>query len=364
MGQGRGPMEALVSTALSPDFWTGKRILLTGHTGFKGAWCAEVLLRLGAKVTGLALAPEDDSLFVSLGLAYRMDHRVGDIRDKDAVEAVVRDVTPDIVLHMAAQSLVIRGYESPVETWATNVQGTVHLVEVLRASPPQATVIVTTDKVYENQEWPYPYRETDRLGGHDPYAASKAACELACASYRLSFPEIFAGRLATARAGNVIGGGDWAKNRIVPDLARAWSRGEALQLRNPHAVRPWQHVLDPVVGYLLLAQHLAMGASPAIEALNFGPKGDGQRSVVDLVALAGTHWSGGIWHADGPVDGPKEATLLALAIDQARGQLGWSPNWDFDRAVKETVEWYRDVAQGADSVARTSAQIDAFLETL
>lgn len=239
------------------SFWSGKRVLVTGHTGFKGSWLCELLLARGSQVHGLALEPTEPALFNQLALETRLDHHVADIRDPAAVAERVRAVRPQVVLHLAAQPLVRRSYREPVGTWATNVMGTAHVLEAIRElGTPCVVVVVTTDKVYDNREWEHPYRETDMLGGHDPYSASKAGTELVSASYRKSFFSGTGVRLATARAGNVIGGGDWAEDRILPDLARAFEAERALEVRNTHAVRPWQHVLDPLSGYLCLAEAL------------------------------------------------------------------------------------------------------------
>jgi CDP-glucose 4,6-dehydratase len=343
-------------------FWRGRRVLVTGHTGFKGSWLCEMLLARGAEVVGLALAPDTrPALFDQLGLAARMDHALGDIRDAAPVAARVAATRPEVVLHLAAQPLVRRSYREPLETWATNVMGTAHVLEAVRAlDAPCAVVVVTTDKVYDNREWEHPYRETDPLGGHDPYSASKAGTELVAQSWRRSFLAGSGVRLATARAGNVIGGGDWAQDRILPDLARAFAAGRPLALRNAHAVRPWQHVLDPLAGYLDLARRLAApGGDSLPEAFNFGPEPADQRSVGQLVAAARAHWPGEWQDASDPA-APHEAGRLALSIERARSVLGWQPRWDFARAVAETVDWYREAAAGADPATLTRAQIAAF----
>ncbi|MBU9698228.1 CDP-glucose 4,6-dehydratase [Rhodobacteraceae bacterium HSP-20] len=345
-------------------FWSGKRVLVTGHTGFKGSWLSEMLLSRGAQVAGLALPPDTrPALFDQLDLAARMDHLAGDIRDPVLVAARLREVQPEVVLHLAAQPLVRRSYRDPLETWSTNVMGTAHVLEAVRAlDTPCAVVVVTTDKVYENREWEHPYRETDPLGGHDPYSASKAGTELVAASWRKAFFTAGPVRLATARAGNVIGGGDWSEDRILPDLARAFAAGRALPVRNRHAVRPWQHVLDPLAGYLLLAERLSGPDAARFEdGFNFGPEPADQRSVGDLVQEARRHWAGEWSDATDPA-APHEAGRLALSIERARLMLGWQPRWDFARAVAETVGWYRDVATGADPAARVRDQIAGFGE--
>lgn len=340
--------------------WRGRRVLVTGHTGFKGSWLCEMLLARGAEVAGLALPPEvSPALFDQLGLARRLDHAIIDIRDRDALAARVQDCAPEVVFHLAAQPLVRRSYREPVETWATNVMGTAHLLDALHgAGRPVAVVVVTTDKVYENREWLHAYRETDRLGGHDPYSASKAGTELVAQSWRRSFGgEVL--RIATVRAGNVIGGGDWSEDRILPDLARALAAGRPLAVRNPFSTRPWQHVLDPLSGYVALAERLASGPDPRwCDAFNFGPEAADLRPVRDLVEEALKHWPGQ-W-----VDGSDPAALheagrLALTIDKTRAELGWAPRWGFARSVAETIRWYRRVAEGADPGHLTREQIAA-----
>lgn len=343
-------------------FWRGKRVLVTGHTGFKGSWLSEVLISLGADVSGLSLAPATTpALFYQLGLSSRMEDVIGDIRDVAVVRNAVRLAAPDIVFHLAAQPLVRQSYREPLETWATNVMGTAHVLEAVRAlQAPCSVVVVTTDKVYENREWDYPYREADRLGGHDPYSASKAGTELVAASWRSAFLSGSAIRLATARAGNVIGGGDWSEDRILPDLARAVGKGQALQMRNRYAVRPWQHVLDPLHGYLMLAEALAgLDATKFETGFNFGPEPNDQRSVGELVDAALRHWPGDWQDATDP-NAPHEAGRLSLSIERARNLLGWAPRWNFEAAVAATVTWYRDVSAGADPGALVRQQISDF----
>ena len=289
---------------LNSSFWAGKRVLLTGHTGFKGSWLSLWLLKLGAEVWGYALAPVGQhSLYVDLGLAQsQLYHNLGDLRDLEALQEVVQQARPEVVFHLAAQPLVRRSYRDPLGTWATNVQGSLNLLAALSTlHHPCSVLMVTTDKVYANREWDYGYREDDRLGGQDPYSASKAAAELAIASWRDSFcglgthqtPHL---KIATARAGNVIGGGDWAEERIVPDVMRALAAGQPISVRSPEATRPWQHVLEPLGGYLLLAERLAAAvsgsANPYATAFNFGPALEANRSVRELVAAALVHWPG------------------------------------------------------------------------
>ncbi len=344
------------------SFWNGKRVLVTGHTGFKGSWLCEVLLARGSEVSGLALEPDTEpALFRQLGLQRRLDHCIADVREAAVVARRIHAVRPQVVLHLAAQPLVRRSYREPVETWATNVMGTAHVLEAVRALPePCIVVVVTTDKVYENREWEQLYRETDRLGGHDPYSASKAAAELVAASYRRSFLATAGVRLATARAGNVIGGGDWAEDRIVPDLARAFGDGRPLRVRNARAVRPWQHVLDPLAGYLRLAEALGGAEGGELqESYNFGPEPADQRSVAQLVEAARQHWNGD-WQDGTDSRAPHEAGRLALSIERSRAALDWQPRWNFTRAVAETIQWYRAVSEGADALEITRAQIAAY----
>jgi CDP-glucose 4,6-dehydratase len=344
-------MPHALKPTVSPDhsFWRGRRVLLTGHTGFKGSWLALWLLELGAEVTGLALPPETEpNLFTQLELHHRLDHRVGDIRDPAVLGELVADMRPQVVLHLAAQPLVRRSYLEPAATWATNVMGTIHLMEALRRlDEPCSAVLITTDKVYRNNEWVYGYRENDPLGGHDPYSSSKAGAELAIASWQASFsgdqshqnPHL---RIASARAGNVIGGGDWAADRIVPDAMRALAKGESIRVRNPAATRPWQHVLEPLGGYLLLAERLNTDVTLA-DAFNFGPQLDANRSVRELVEEALLHWPGS-WIDQSDPNAPHEASLLNLVIDKVHHQLGWAPRWDFATTVARTVSWYRQLA--------------------
>jgi CDP-glucose 4,6-dehydratase len=345
----------MASSFPDPGFWQGRRVWLTGHTGFKGSWLALWLLNLGARVSAVGLDPDTDPhLFHQLRLAERLTHHIADIRDAAALPALVEAAQPEIVLHLAAQPLVRRSYRDPVGTWATNVLGSLHVLEALRGlQHPCAVVMVTTDKVYANREWDFGYRESDRLGGHDPYSASKAGAELAIASWRASFCGEAAHQtphlaIATARAGNVIGGGDWADDRIVPDAMRALAAGQPIQVRNPAATRPWQHVLEPLGGYLLLAERLHQSqlagdaANPYADAFNFGPQLEANRPVRDLVEAALGHWAGG-WEDLSDPAAPHEAGRLHLQIDRAHHQLGWQPRWPFATTIDRTVGWYHAV---------------------
>jgi CDP-glucose 4,6-dehydratase len=351
-----------------PTFWAKRRVLITGHTGFKGSWLALWLSELGAHVTGVGLEPDTTpSLFHQLELAQRLNaHYLADINDPQTIAKIIEEEQPQTVFHLAAQPLVRRSYVDPLGTWATNVQGSLNVLEGLKQLYHSCSVVmVTTDKVYANQEWDYGYRENDRLGGHDPYSASKAAAELAIASWRSSFcgtgnhqtPHL---GVATARAGNVIGGGDWAADRIVPDAIRALSAGQPIPLRNPHATRPWQHVLEPLGGYLRLAERLAVDHSFA-SAFNFGPRLDANSSVRDLVEKALQHWPGS-WldHADSQA--PHEAGRLHLEIAKAQHELGWQPRWDFATTVARTMGWYRAVHEGATPLECCLADLKAYEE--
>lgn len=350
--------------------FANKVVWLSGHTGFKGAWLAEWLLGLGAKVHGFALRPPTTpSLFDQLGLAERMPSELGDVRDLPAVDRSIQAAQPDFVFHLAAQALVREGYACPVETYATNVQGTVNVLDALRRLDcPCAAVFVTTDKCYENREWFYGYREEDPLGGHDPYSSSKAAAEIAIQSYRRSYFQNHPIRIASARAGNVIGGGDWAMDRIVPDCIRNLQQNRPIALRNPDATRPWQHVLEPLSGYLWLAAVLAgygkasLNGHQPCAAFNFGPGPDANRPVVELVKELLKHWPGQWEDARNP-HAVHEAGLLQLCADKARNELKWAPVWRFEEAVAQTARWYRDsnTSSGAAQVGDlTRAQIAGY----
>ncbi len=352
---------------MNRDFWKGKKVLLTGHTGFKGSWLCLWLESLGAEVTGYALPPPTDpSLFVLAEVAKGLDSVTGDVRDLDALLAVVARVRPEIVIHMAAQSVVRYSYEQPVETYSTNVMGTVHLLEALRrVGGPCVVVNVTSDKCYENRGQVWGYRETEPLGGHDPYSNSKACSELVTAAYRRSF---FAGEgaggngiaVATGRAGNVVGGGDWTQDQLVPDIMRAFAEGRPVRIRNPHAVRPWQFVLEALRGYLSLAESLDADGAAFAEGWNFGPFEEDARPVSWIVERLSTTWGEGArWEADGGAH-PHEAELLMLDISKARARLRWSPCLRLEEAIPWIVDWYRAYREGKDVRAVTMAQIERY----
>jgi len=330
------------------DAFSGKRVWISGVTGFKGSWLAEWLLSLGATVTGFSLPPPTSpSLFEQLELASRIQLQIGDVRNPGETAQSLLGAEPDFVFHLAAQPLVRLSYKTPVETWETNVQGTIHVLEALRQlSKPCAAVLITTDKCYRNREWLYAYREEDPLGGHDPYSSSKAAAEIAIASWRDSFffnhhPV----KLASARAGNVIGGGDWAEDRIVPDCIRALKRGTVIPVRNKTATRPWQHVLEPLSGYLMLAARLANVSTDRMadfcSPFNFGPNLSSNQTVAELVQEMVRHWPGS-WEDQSDPNAPHEAGKLNLSTDKAFHLMGWKPKWDFAEAIEKTAVWYRD----------------------
>lgn len=342
-------------------FWRGKRVLITGHTGFKGAWLAVWLMRLGAKVIGVALPPKTSpSLFDLTRLADGLDSRFCDVRDLASLKSMFVDARPEIVFHLAAQPLVRASYQDPVETFETNVMGTANLLEALRsADGVRVVVMITTDKVYLNREWAYPYREDDPLGGHDPYSASKAASEIVIASYRDAFLAQTNVAVASARAGNVIGGGDWSEDRLIPDAVRAWTEGRPLRVRRPQAIRPWQHVLDPLAGYLRLAETLWQ--MPVLAgAYNFGPETSEAATVRDVVELArAVYGTGEVIYGDGK-EGPYEAGWLALEVAKARTLLGVKPKWPLQEAIRRALTWYRMLESGTDARSLCEAEIAEF----
>jgi len=360
MGIRQCTLEGVVTVELFDGAYRGRKVLVTGHTGFKGSWLVLWLKALGANVSGIALDPPDShSHWQQLNLDIE-DYRQ-DICDAEAVAQIIAKTKPEIVFHLAAQPLVRRSYHEPLRTWATNVQGTVHVLEACRQNAcVQAVIVVTSDKCYENLGQGRAYREADRLGGHDPYSASKAAVELVASSYRDSFfnqPGLLL--LATARAGNVIGGGDWSEDRLIPDLVQAKMSGRVLEIRSPFATRPWQHVLDPLAGYLLLGQRLLSGDRSAASAWNFGPEKEGDSQVLEILQMMKQEWRSLAWHINHE-DHVHEAALLNIDSSKAKECLGWLPVWDLKKSVHMCAKWYSRYLneQGVDSVQ----QLEIFIQ--
>lgn len=358
-------------TEIDSNFWKGKRVFLTGHTGFKGGWLSLWLCSMGARVTGYALAPiTTPSFYQALGIASVVEKSIiGDIRDLDQLRAEMLAAQPEIVIHMAAQPLVRYSYISPVETYATNVMGTVHVLDCIRTiSSVRSTVVVTTDKCYENKEWVWGYRENEPMGGHDPYSNSKGCAELITSAYRQSYFSDRAGTadkpaLASARAGNVIGGGDWSADRLIPDALQAFEAKRPLIIRNPLATRPWQHVLEPLSGYLVLARALYQDGSKFASAWNFGPRDQDARSVKEVIGLLiKTLPGGGVWEQD-LNEQPHEAHSLKLDCSKADQLLGWRPRWSLETAVQKTVLWQKAFLAKEDMKKISLEQIDAYRET-
>lgn len=342
-------------------FWKGKRVLVTGHTGFKGSWLTLWLNNLGASVMGVGLAPlTSPNLFEAANISDLCEHHICNINDKNSLASLVRSFQPDVIFHLAAQALVRESYRNPVDTFETNIMGTVHLLEAVRGvSSVKSMVMVTTDKVYSNMSSIWPYRETDNLGGHDPYSASKAACELVINSYRDAFLADQGVALASARAGNVIGGGDWSADRLIPDAIRAWQGGTDLLIRSPEAIRPWQHVLEPISAYLTLAKHL-YESSNFSGAYNFGPHSHELATVKDVIMEARSKFGKGevTWCRNS--NGPYEAEYLALETTKANIRLGVIPRWSLLEAINQTMQWYRDWYQGVEARELCQQQIYLF----
>jgi len=360
----QGTVESL---AVNTAFWKGRRVLLTGHTGFKGSWLSLWLQSMGAQVTGYALdAPTNPSLFEVAEVAKGMTSIVGDIRDLEHMRKVFGDCKPEIVIHMAAQALVRYSYVEPVETYSTNVMGTVNLLEAARSTKSvKAVVNVTSDKCYENREWVWGYRENEAMGGFDPYSSSKGCAELVSAAYRNSYfhPDKYQTHgvaLASGRAGNVIGGGDWAEDRLIPDIVRAIAQGKPVNIRNPHAIRPWQHVLEPLSGYLVLAQKLFEEGTSYAEGWNFGPNDEDAKPVEWIVdKLTRTWGEGASWVLDGG-NHPHEAHYLKLDCSKAKTRLDWHPRWHLEDALGAIIEWQRAYRDGKDMHELTLRQINAY----
>jgi CDP-glucose 4,6-dehydratase len=348
---------------VDPNFWRGKRVLCTGHTGFKGSWLSLWLQSMGAEVHGLALVPPPTTnlLTVAQVAANMASHKVGDIRDLSTVKKAMKAAQPEIVIHMAAQPLVRLSYSEPVETYATNVMGTVHVLEAARSTQSvKAIVVVTTDKCYENKEWAWGYRENEPMGGHDPYSNSKGCAELVTNAYRNSFLQSSNIAVASARAGNVIGGGDWAADRLVPDILRAFEQNQPVRIRNPRATRPWQHVLEPLSGYLTLAEHLYNQGQAYAEGWNFGPQDEDAKPVQWIVEHMANSWGKGAgWQQDGGVH-PHEANYLKLDISKAKARLCWQPRWQLATALELITSWHQAYLANVDTKKLCLAQIQDY----
>lgn len=352
------------------NVYKNKKVLVTGHTGFKGSWLSLWLTELGARVIGYSLKPPTKpNLFESIGLEDKITHIIGDVGDEENLFAIFEEHQPDFVFHLAAQSLVRHSYREPKLTYETNVMGTVNVLECVRKTKSVGVcIVVTSDKCYENGEWVYGYREIDPLGGHDPYSSSKACAELVTSAYARSFfnPENYGKThnvtLSSVRAGNVIGGGDWGEDRIIPDCIKSLSRGENITLRNPYAIRPWQHVLEPLSGYLLLGSLMYKDAEYS-SAWNFGPGDESITTVKELAELVIRNWGGGAYKID-PSPHPHEADFLKLDISKARTQLGWKPIFDIDEAVTRTINWYKNFYKGKDVYRLTVKEIGEYAERM
>ncbi|QZA79211.1 CDP-glucose 4,6-dehydratase [Deefgea tanakiae] len=359
-----GNADEFANGSLELSFYAGKSVFLTGHTGFKGGWLTAMLRHLGASIHGYALVPETQSNLFGIAdiQSFLSSHTLADLADSTAMLAAMRAAQPEIVFHLAAQPLVRRSYIEPALTWQTNVQGTVNLLECVRQCPSvRAVVIITTDKCYENQEWHWGYRENDHLGGHDPYSASKAACELVVNSYRASFFNASGVRIASARAGNVIGGGDWAADRLIPDAVRAIAVGQMLQIRNPAASRPWQHVLAPLHGYLLLGKALLCGQAGVDSSFNFGPSQQDNLSVVNVLKRLQGHWPELELALSTAGEQSHESQLLYLDSSKAQHVLGWQSRWNLAKSLEKTAGWYRAEHAGNECMQRyTLDQIEEY----
>lgn len=353
---------------INPHFWNGKKVFLTGHTGFKGSWLSLWLQTMGANVKGFSLVPPSQpSMFKELNIEAGMESEIGDIRDYKVLRKSIEAFKPEIVIHMAAQPLVRLSYSEPVETYHTNVMGTVHLLDAIRhVGGVKAVVNITSDKCYENREWPWGYREDEPKGGYDPYSNSKGCAELVADAFRNSYfnnkyYEVHGCALASVRAGNVIGGGDWADDRLIPDMIRAFENGQTVKIRSPHAIRPWQHVLEPLSGYLLTAQLLWGQGSTFAEGWNFGPNEDDAKSVEWIVERLTKYWGeGASWSLDGETH-PHEAGYLKLDCSKAKMKMGWKPRWHLNETLQRIVEWHKAFLAGQDMKAYTLNEIEEYI---
>lgn len=371
MATGQGPVEDMglmnMKAIVNPDFWNGKRVFVTGHTGFKGSWLSLWLQRMGAEVSGFALEPPTGpALFNEARVAEGIASTIGDIRDLQCVMAAMTSFNPDVLIHLAAQPLVRLSYRQPVDTYATNVMGTVHVLEAARSCPNLRVIVnVTTDKCYENKEWEWGYREDEPMGGHDPYSNSKGCVELITSAYRRSFFNNPAGAaLASARAGNVIGGGDWAEDRLIPDVLNAFAASKPVIIRNPLAIRPWQHVLEPLGGYLVLAESLWHKGHAVAEGWNFGPRDEDAMPVEWILNRMADSWGEGArWDLDANPQ-PHEAKFLKLDISKARGRLHWTPTWALAATLDNIINWHKAWRSGSDAQKLCTDEIDAYVAAM
>jgi len=347
---------------LNSNFWKGKRVFLTGHTGFKGSWLSLWLHRLGAEIKGYALPPPTSpNLFTALKLAEKIESEMGDIRSQEPLYNSMVEFNPDILIHMAAQPLVRYSYKAPIETYEVNVLGTAKVLEVARSCANLRSIVnVTTDKCYENKEWIWGYRENEPMGGYDPYSSSKACAELVTAAYRQSFMAEQGTGLASARAGNVIGGGDWAEDRLIPDILNSFKKNEAVIIRSPNAIRPWQHVLEPLSGYLLLAQKLYTSPAEYAQGWNFGPKDEDAKAVEWIVNKMANFWGESAAFVLDKKTNPHEAHFLKLDCSKAKSELDWYPQWDLDTALEKVIDWYRAYQRQEDMQKITIEQIESY----
>jgi len=351
---------------IDKGFWKGRRVFITGHTGFKGSWLCMWLHELGAQVKGFALEPPTTpSLFNEARVTELVESEIGDIRDLERLTQSIHKFQPEILIHMAAQPLVRYSYDAPIETYSVNVLGTAHVLEAAKTCASIKSVVsVTTDKCYENKEWVWAYRENEPMGGHDPYSSSKGCAELVTASYRRSYYEEKGIGLASARAGNVVGGGDWALDRLIPDILRAFEKEQSVVIRSPNAVRPWQHVLEPLSGYLALAQSLYEKPDGFAEGWNFGPNEEDAKPVSWILDRMVDAWSGSSWQLDQANNNPHEANYLKLDISKAKSKLNWQPTWDLKHTLENIVGWHRAWLSGDDIQIFSKNEINEFMTSL